>query len=254
MRAVILAAGRGSRLRHMTDASPKGMVEVSGLPLLAWQQRALLAAGASEVTVVTGYRGDVISDYGFQTIANDDWSRGNMVSSLARALEVFSGPMLVSYADILYEPATVRDLLASSGGLSLTYDRNWLELWRRRFSDPLSDAESFRLDAAGNVTEIGQKAQDVRQIEGQFMGLLKLEAEGRNWIEDLLLAEPAGRLEFDTTGLLSRLIAAGHPIKGVPAVGGWCEIDTQSDLAVAEALIAEDALRLVGEPKKGIGQ
>lgn len=250
MRAIILAAGRGSRLKNMTDASPKGMVKMSGLPLLEWQRRALTAAGVPDVTVVTGYRGEVIADYGFSTIVNDDWSRGNMVSSLARALNEFSGPMIVSYADILYEPATVRELLNAPSGLALTYDQDWLSLWRRRFDDPLSDAESFRLDAAGNVTEIGQKVSDIGQIEGQFMGLLKLEADGRKWIEDLLVAEPAGRLGFDTTGLLSKLIAAGHPVTGVPAMGGWCEIDTQSDLAVAEALIAEGTLNLVDDPRE----
>ena len=113
MRAVILAAGRGSRLGSITECIPKGMVEVSGKPLIAWQRNTLLAAGVEAVTVVTGYRGEVIADYGFETIVNEDWSRGNMLSSLECALKTFSGPLIVSYADILYEPATVSDLISS---------------------------------------------------------------------------------------------------------------------------------------------
>tara|TARA_R110002012_G_scaffold47399_1_gene124208 strand:- start:15461 stop:16180 length:720 start_codon:yes stop_codon:yes gene_type:complete len=230
----------------LTDAAPKGMVEVAGKPILDWQRRALLAGGAEAVTVVTGYRGEVIKDYGFDTIHNDDWARGNMLSSLDCALKAFSGPLIVSYADILYDQATVRELIASEAPVSIAYDRDWLALWQRRLDDPLSDAETFRIGPDGNITEIGGKAETVGEIQGQFMGLVKLNMEGRKWIEDLLAAQPEARLGMDTTTLLSTLIAAGKPIRGLPTTGGWCEIDTQTDWQVAKALVAEGRLTLVG--------
>jgi len=251
MQSVILAAGRGSRLGSMTDAAPKGMVEVAGKPLLDWQCRTLLAGGADAVTVVTGYRGEVIAEHGFDTIVNDDWSRGNMLSSLDRALKTFPGPLIVSYADILYDPATVRDLIASDAPLGVAYDRDWLSLWQRRFDDPLSDAETLRLGADGNITEIGGKTGNVADIEGQFMGLMKLGLEGRGWIEDLLAAQPEARLAMDTTTLLSTLIADGRPIRGIPATGGWCEIDDQADWVVAKALVAEGRLVLTDRGDEG---
>lgn len=247
MQSVILAAGRGSRLGSMTDISPKGMVEILGRPILDWQRRALLAGGATNVTVVTGYRGEVISDYGFETIRNEDWSRGNMISSLARALETFSGPLLVSYADILYDPELVKRLIADPAPLSVAYDTDWLSLWSRRSDDPLSDAETFRVGDDGNIAEIGGKAASVDEIKGQFMGIFKLGTQGRRWIEDLLAADPDARLGMDTTRLLSTLIAQGHPVRGLPTAGGWCEIDTQEDFEVARALVAEGALNLIGQ-------
>ena len=252
MQAVILAAGRGSRLGSMTDAAPKGMVEVAGKPILDWQRRMLLAGGAEAVTVVTGYCGEVVADNGFDTIVNDDWSHGTMLSSLDLALKTFPGPLIVSYADILYDPATVRDLIASDAPLGVAYDRDWLELWQRRFDDPLSDAETFRLGADGNIAEIGAKTNNVADIEGQFMGLMKLGSEGRRWIEDLLAARPEARLGMDTTTLLSTLIADGKPIRGIPATGGWCEIDDQADWEVARALVAEGRLMLtVSDDEEG---
>ena len=48
-------------------------------------------------------------------------------------------------------------LAAAPGDLVIAYDREWRELWTRRFADPLSDAETFRIDAAGHLLEIGGK-------------------------------------------------------------------------------------------------
>lgn len=244
MKAVILAAGRGSRLGSMTEANPKGMVEIKDRPLLDWQRRALLAAGVESVTVVTGYKGEVIADYGFSTIENPDWHLGNMISSLDCALREISGPLIISYADILYQAETVRGLLAANDPFAMTYDKNWLSLWQRRFDDPLSDAETFRIDPAGFLLEIGGKTDNVDEIEGQFMGLFKLEAEGRRWIEELLIKDPAARLGLDTTGMISRFLNDGKRIRAVPASGGWCEIDDQEDYAVARALIDEGLIEL----------
>ena len=248
MHAVILAAGRGSRLGPRTDDRPKGLVEVAGRPMLDWQARALRAGGMEEVTVITGYRGGDIAARGFATLENPDWNRGNMVSSLARALAAIPGPLIVSYSDILYSAATVRALAARDAPLVLSHDPDWLTLWERRFDDPLSDAETFRLGARGQVTEIGGRTTDASAIQGQFMGLVKIGTEGRGWIEALLAAQPKARLELDTTSLLSTLISAGHPVTAIPVQGAWCEVDGPRDLAVAEALVAEGRLTPEGAP------
>lgn len=251
MHAVILAAGRGSRLGTHTDNIPKGMVQLAGLPLLDWQHAALKAAGISNVTVVTGYLGNVIAEYGFQVIRNPDWDRANMVSSLACALEKISGPLLVSYSDIVYSQDAVCSLLKSSKALTITYDRFWFDLWRRRFNDPLSDAESFRLDEHSHVVEIGGPVSSVDEIEGQFMGLLKLDEPAREWIDRLFVANPEARLKLDTTGLLRQLITQGKSVCGVPVDGGWCEIDSLHDLTVAEEMVAEGNLTFPTDTDKG---
>ena len=94
-----------------------------------------------------------------------------MVMSLAAAApSLRGGPVIVSYADIFYRRDVVRDLTSANGDLVVAYDRQWRDLWSRRFTDPLSDAETFRLDAAGNLLEIGGKTTDIGEIEGQYMG------------------------------------------------------------------------------------
>src|ERR1700733_14172244 len=108
---------------------------------------------------------------GLSWFANARWAETNMVMSLATATPwLRTGPVIVSYADIFYQRNVVQALASAPGELVVAYDRRWRDLWSRRFTDPLSDAETFRLDEAGNLLEIGGKTKDIVEIEGQYMG------------------------------------------------------------------------------------
>jgi choline kinase len=163
-----------------------------------------------------------------------------MVASLLRAVSEVAEPVIVSYSDIVFRPSVVRGLISASGDVVISYDLQWLDLWKRRFDNPLADAESFRIDESGRVLEIGGDVADVREIEGQYMGLLKLSPAGFDAINDFVGLTGAHAL--DMTATLSGLIKAGQPVYGFPCQGGWCEIDSPRDLEVAEALISEGKL------------
>ena len=66
MKAIILAAGRGSRLGNITNKKPKGMTNLCDIPLIEWQHRILNSAGIFDITVVTGYLSDVIKKKGYK--------------------------------------------------------------------------------------------------------------------------------------------------------------------------------------------
>jgi choline kinase len=246
VKAIVLAAGRGSRMRELTADRPKCLVELNGRSLLSLQRAALSATGISDVTVVTGYRGAQLALPGLACIANPLWATTNMVASLACAGALLEAePCLVSYSDIFYGAETVRRLAAATGDLAIAYDRNWLTLWRRRFDDPLADAETFRLDGNGRVVEIGRRATTVDEIEGQYMGLLKIAPAGWRAIRTSIdPMAPEARDRLDMTGLLARLIASGVAVAAVPAIGSWGEVDSASDLALYEAMIRAGELRL----------
>ena len=242
--ALILAAGRGSRLLSLTDDRPKGLVTLRGRPLVEWQVAALRRAGLERITLVTGYLSKQFDALGLPTVHNLDWHRTNMVGSLMCRLDGFSGPLLLSYSDVVHQPAVIEALLAADADIAVSYDIDWLELWSRRFEDPLSDAESFRIDAAGELVEIGRRVSDTAEIEGQFMGLVSLSARGVEIIREIVGSRPEYRAGLDMTGLLDICLQSGHVVRGVPTRGAWCEVDTQDDLAVAEALIREGRLTL----------
>ena len=242
MDAIILAAGRGSRMGQNTDASPKCLTVLAGKTLLAWQRAALTAAGLDRIAVVTGYLAETLQAPDLTTFHNPRWSETNMVMSLTAAAPwLRRATCLVSYSDIVYAPDIPRALMATPGEIVISHDRNWLPLWSARFEDPLSDAESFQCDAAGRLLEIGRRQSKLDQIQGQYMGLLKITPTGWAAIEELLAGlPPADRDELDMTGLLRRLLGS-REIKTCPIEGRWCEVDSGQDLQLYQSKIQAGA-------------
>jgi len=235
MKALILAAGRGSRMKHMTDEAPKCLIELRGKTLLQWQISALHAAGVNEIGIVRGYRKELLDNFGTATFDNPLWAETNMVSSLACASEwLREEPCLVSYSDIFYDANAVRMLMGSADELTITYDPNWRLLWQSRFANPLSDAETFRLDAQSYLLEIGQKPKSIEEIQGQYMGLLKFTPSSWKKAEVLRSSlAPALCDKLDMTGMLQYLISSyGAKIRALPYTGEWGEVDSAEDLAI----------------------
>lgn len=237
MKAIILAAGRGSRMKDLTDDRPKCLVELRGKPLLEWQLIALKEAGISEIAIVTGYKKELLATRGLKEFHNPRWAETNMVSSLACAGEwLKSEPCIVSYSDIFYEASAVTALIESQAKLAVTYDDNWRSLWEKRFGDPLLDAETFRMDENNLLLEIGNKPMTVSEIEGQYMGLLRFTPEGWDEVERIRSAlSPDQRDRMHMTGTLQKVIEEGRvPIAALPYHEAWGEVDSADDLVAYE--------------------
>lgn len=237
MKAIILAAGRGSRMKNLTEERPKCLVELHGKPLLELQLAALHGAGIEQVAIVTGYKRELLSNRGLVEFHNPRWAETNMVTSLACAQEWLRGePCVVSYSDIFYEASAPRLLMETNAELAITYDPNWRVLWESRFEDPLSDAETFKMDDRRVLLEIGQKPTRIEDIQGQYMGLLRFTPAGWSKVETLRASlDDRLRDRLDMTGMLQRLIAGhGAQILALPYSERWGEVDSAEDLAVYE--------------------
>jgi choline kinase len=235
MKAIILAAGRGSRMKNLTYQRPKCLVEVCGKTLLDWQIESLQEAGITEIAIVTGYKREMLANRGLNEFHNADWAVTNMVSSLACAEAwLKTEPCIVSYSDIFYSPAAVESLMDCNAPLAITYDPNWLKLWSQRFSDPLSDAETFRLTPKHKLAEIGHKPKSLDEVRGQYMGLLRFSPEA--WIEVLrirscLTSEQRDKMHMTRT--LQKIIEAKRmSITAIPYLDHWGEVDSADDLEV----------------------
>lgn len=250
MKAILLAAGRGSRMRQLTDARPKCLVELQGRPLLEWQLESLRLAGVSEIAIVTGYRRELLARYGLVEFHNPRWAQTNMFSSLACAEDwLLSGPCVVGYTDIFYQPQVIRELMASQAPLAISYDPHWRKLWEKRFADPLTDAETFRIDAAGNLSEIGQRPGAIEEIQGQYMGLLRFAPEG--WSELLRIRAALSEAQRDgmhMTGALQRVVEAGRlKVATIAYRGNWGEIDSEQDLLACAEVARRFVAAIEGE-------
>ncbi|MDC0999381.1 phosphocholine cytidylyltransferase family protein, partial [Alphaproteobacteria bacterium] len=169
-----------------------------------------------------------------QEFHNANWDSSNMVTSLACAsswLEKYD--CIVSYSDIFYNQEIIENLLIASGNLNVAYDPSWLDLWSKRFSDPLEDAETFKLCGEKKfITEIGGTASRIEEVEGQYMGLVKITPQAWNEMQRIRKNLDATKREnLHMTNLLQKVIDAKRiKINAVKYNGEWGEVDTANDL------------------------
>ena len=233
MKALILAAGRGSRMKSLTGNKPKCLIELNGRPLIELQLEAIRAAGIDEIAIVTGYKSEMLGVYNLERFHNDLWEQTQMVFSLSCASQwLDSGPCIVSYSDIFYEKEIVELLKSTKANLALAFDPRWLELWQGRFDDPLEDAETFCLNDDNTVADIGGVPISLREIQGQYMGLLKFEPDGWHALKDIFDSlNIADQKSIDMTSILQKLIEKRvMPIQALETRGAWGELDSQSDV------------------------
>ena len=148
VKAVLLAAGQGTRLRPYTDKQPKCMVPLADVPLLTYQRAVLRQAGVRDITIVAGYQASVIPVEDDRVVMNPRYDQSNMVTTLFCAPDVFDGSadVLIAYTDIVYEPRVLEALLACDASVAVTVDTNWQAYWQTRMENPLTDAETLKMD------------------------------------------------------------------------------------------------------------
>ncbi|OIQ18380.1 MAG: hypothetical protein BM556_08960 [Bacteriovorax sp. MedPE-SWde] len=231
MKGIILAAGRGSRMGSLTDNLPKCRTEFLGKELIDWQLLALKEAGINEIAIITGYLKETF-EYQVTYFNNNRWSETNMVMTLMEAEEWLSkDECIVSYSDICFSSRPIRKLMKDKSDFAISYDPDWYNLWKVRMDDPLSDAETFKLDTDSNIIEIGQKTDDLNDIRGQFMGLIKVTPTSFKDITKLLEERTQQeRDKFDFTSLLNEMIKNNCKVRAVEIDDQWYEVDTEDDL------------------------
>ena len=249
MKAVHLAAGKGTRLRPITENLPKPLVDLGGQSLLARNVSTLESAGVDEHVVVTGHCAERIREQGYETVHNPVYGETDMIYSLFCAIDTFptGEDLIISYGDIVYERAVVEALLSCTAPMCVVVDRDWRQLWEMRFDDPLEDAETLEMDADGRIHEIGGDTDDYCDIDAQYTGLLKIRSDYIGRFVDAYeavenAANDEGYVSIDTTAFIQRLIDDGWHVQAVPVDGGWLEVDTTDDLEQYQTLYAKEGL------------
>ena len=256
-KALILAAGQGSRLRPLTNSRPKCLVKLAGKTLLSRQVSVLRSETINDIHVVTGYLGEQIENLGFKTIHNKNFDKTNMVASLFCGMEFIEScneDLIIAYGDIVYNPDNLKAMLTSNDEISLMIDKNWRDLWSLRLENPLDDAETLKVDDYGYVTELGNKPSGYEDIQGQYTGLIKVRADMLKPLAIFyksLAQNPKYQGEsldnMYMTSFIQLLINANWRVKAVNVMSGWLEVDTMDDLKVYENLIEQSVLNIFYE-------
>jgi L-glutamine-phosphate cytidylyltransferase len=261
-RAIIVAAGRGSRLGDKTDTIPKTMVPVAGRPILHHQLEALSQAGVQDFVVVRGYNGHLIEGgrHRLRFVENPEWQTNNILASLLYAEAEMEPGFVFSYSDIVYAAEVARRLVhaarqaarTADAAAALVIDRRWQDAYVGRTLHPVSEAELAQVQgsgAAARVVRVGKQAVDQGSAIGEFIGLAWFSPLGARALRELWkervaapgLDAPFGRARAlrvaYLTDALNALAEAGHRLAPVFIDGSWREIDTGQDLAAAETVV-----------------
>ena len=226
MRAIILAAGKGSRLNGSTEETPKCLVKVGGVTLIERQIAVLQDAGLDDITVVVGCQGDSVRrtcGYGISYVENARYAQTNSLYSLWMARALLYEGFVVLNCDVLFHPALLDDLL------SARHEDALLLAYRGADDPPFGDEEMKVKVRGGRVIDISKEmAPD--EADGENLGIVKFGARGAAIlveIMDRLVAAgslrawaPRGFAEFAQMRPLHAIGTRGLP---------WIEIDFPED-------------------------
>ncbi len=236
-KAVLLAAGVGSRIRPLTDNSPKSLLDVAGKSILYRMLDNVQAVGMTDVVVITGYLEDQIKAFITENFPglnvtfkrNDKYEETNTGYSLLLTREFVEGHDFVKFdADVVFEKAILEKLLASKVS-ALCIDRN-INL----------EAEEVKVitDDSGKVLEVGKKL-DPHKANGESIGIEKITADAGKVLFaelDALLQDQANWQEYYDDSYTT-LVNKGVPFEAVDITGlKWVEIDTHADYARAQEI------------------
>lgn len=178
-KAIILSAGQGSRLGHLTDDRPKCLIEFEGRTLLDRQLDTLAANGVAEAVVVTGFRDDQIEAAlerrraagegpAVRTVFNPFYKVADNTGSLYMAREELAGDVLVWNGDTMVSNALMARVVANEApGICVTIDRK-----------DNYDADDMKVvaDADGRLRAIGKRLDE--GVNAESIGLLAFRGGG----------------------------------------------------------------------------
>lgn len=241
MKAIILAAGQGTRLKKYTENLPKGMLSFMGKTIIERQVTAYRANGIDKIVIVRGYKAEKINYKDIRYYTNTDYANTNMVESLMTAKAEFDEDIIVSYSDILFEEKMLQGMMQAKADIAVAVDDKWKGYWNKRYGKIDFDTESLSIDAQNNITELGLEKPALESIDARYIGLLKFTQGGLKHVVDIMETayqrdqnmpwQQSGKpvRKAYMTDLLNALIQAGISVKAERFNHGWIEFDTNED-------------------------
>jgi dTDP-glucose pyrophosphorylase len=236
MKAVILAAGKGTRMRELTQATPKPMLKVQGKPILQHIVEGLVSAEIREICIITGYQAETIEDFfanGEKFGAQITYARQYVQDGTGKAPELAKGVVgasdfLLTYGDILVKPETYAQMKAkfSSGPYSglITVTKG---------EDVTKGGLNF-FDEGFCLTRVVEKPNPAQVADYKARGWLRegapvwynagiyiFKPEVFDYTSQL---QKSPRGEYELPDAINAMVENGRKIAGLEIVGRWVDV------------------------------
>ena len=239
-KALIIAAGLGSRLKKHTENLPKCMLDFGGKTLLQRQLESYKKNGVKDISLVRGYKKEKINYKDIKYFENNDYKNNNILNSMFYAEKIINGNIIISYSDILFDPSVVERTLKSDHDISVVVDIDWRGYYVGRKDHPISEAENVIFNSNNEVEKIGKINTGKEEVHGEFIGMIKLSNRGTEIFKEhfhrlkkIYWNKPFQRAKIFQKAYLSdfiqELVDIGIKVHCVIIESGWKEIDTVED-------------------------
>jgi choline kinase/DNA-binding XRE family transcriptional regulator len=239
-KALIIAAGLGSRLKKHTENLPKCMLDFGGKTLLQRQLDAYNKNDIKDISLIKGYKKEKINYKGVKYFENKDYKNNNILNSIFYAEKVINGNIIISYSDILFASSVVQRLLESDHDISVVVDIDWRGYYVGRKDHPISEAENVIFNSNNEVVKIGKINKGQEEVHGEFIGMIKLSNHGTeifkqhfHRLKKIYWNKPFQRAKIFQkaylTDFIQELVDIGIKVHCVIVESGWKEIDTVED-------------------------
>ena len=239
-KALIIAAGLGSRLKKHTENLPKCMLDFGGKTLLQRQLDAYKKCGVKDISLIRGYKKEKINYKGIKYFENTDYKNNNILNSIFYAEKVINGNIIISYSDILFDSSVVERTLNSDHDISVVVDIDWRGYYVGRKDHPISEAENVIFNSNNEVEKIGKINTGNEEVHGEFIGMIKLSNRGTEIFKEnfhrlkkIYWNKPFQRAKIFQkaylTDFIQELVDIGIKVHCVIIESGWKEIDTVED-------------------------
>ena len=247
MKAVILAAGKGTRMRELTNELPKPMLPVQGRPILEHILEGLLAAGIREVCIITGWKAEVIEGHfgdGSRFGAKISYARQVVQDGTGKAPEhakdfVGSSDFLLTYGDILVRPETYQQMVARwkegefAGLVTVTEGQDVTQGGLNFFDEKFDLTRLVEKPDAAKLAELTatgwlKPGQPVWYNAGIYLFRPSV-------FEFTARLQRSPRGEYELTDAISAMVATGQTIAGLKIAGRWVDVRDPEVLAQLQA-------------------
>ena len=222
MKAVIIAAGRATRLLPLTADKPQCLLEVGRETVLEHQIKILEGCGIKDIYVITGHcAGQVEEKYKGRAkfIFNPFYRHSGIAMSLWFAKERVKDDFVFLYSDILFDKNILKNLLATKGDICIAVDKKKGE-----------EEDEKVVIKDGLVRNMGKTNITPEESDGIFIGLAKFSKKGAEILFDEIDRASRERLDAYLTDAIDNLIKSGQKVNFSEAKGNWIDIDFAEDL------------------------
>lgn len=237
MKAVVLAAGRGTRLGKLTDNCPKPMVVVEGMPIVEYVMSGIIEAGIKDFVLVTKYLSEKVKEYfgdgskwgiNVQYVDQDD-RYGTGVALLMSKELVGDDDILMCYGDCLMEKKAYKDAVENFK------NKDVFAVEALNYVDDPWQGSAVMFDEDNIITEMIEKPEKgTIPSHWNSAGLFVFKNEIYRYCEEL---KPSPRGEYELPEAINKIIADKKKIYGQCLEGDWCDMGRPEDIPFAAELI-----------------